>query len=233
MTVGVGFYILFWSLITNSSKEAFPQNEVIAYFIMTNFVGRVTMSRFHGGFAMQLNNWIGSGKVSELMIRPIKVAPAILAYTIGHDIVNYIFSAIFAVVAIIINPPASLLGIGLFFLYLVLGFTISYSISTLLGAVAFITPEASSVRMAVAHVVNVISGGMVPIFFFPENLQKILNLTPFPSMIYGPINALTIKEFDTEIILNLLVTISWLAVLLLLSTFVWKKLLKKYEAVGI
>jgi ABC-2 type transport system permease protein len=81
--------------------------------------------------------------------------------------------------------------------------------------------------------VRLFSGAMVPLYFFPDNIEKILRLAPFQAMVFGPANALTINSFSESLIFDLGIAFFWSFALIIVSNLIWNFSIKKYEAVGI
>ena len=77
------------------------------------------------------------------------------------------------------------------------------------------------------------SGALIPLYLFPNNILSVVQYLPFPSLVYGPTNALS------------LTSVSGTNLNILISGFIWGVLLsagmfyyfyhnlKKYEAIGI
>lgn len=110
---------------------------------------------------------------------------------------------------------------------------IAFAYNLFEGTLFFHSADASGIRNSVAHVIGIFSGIMIPIYLFPDWLEKIVKLTPFPSMVFGPVNALNTKTLSTDIIFDLGVAIFWSIALNLLAYYFWQRSTKKYEAVGI
>lgn len=97
------------------------------------------------------------------------------------------------VVAALLPAPYGLrmpvsFGMGMLFLVaLALGFLVSVSFVMLVYISAFYTLSSSGVRVLGASVVEFLSGVVIPLPFFPEKLQRVLNLLPFASMQNTPI----------------------------------------------
>lgn len=75
----------------------------------------------------------------------------------------------------------------LFLLSLALGFLVSISFVMLVYISTFFTLSSSGIRVLGASVVEFLSGAVIPLPFFPEKLQRVLNLLPFASMQNTPI----------------------------------------------
>jgi ABC-2 type transport system permease protein len=131
------------------------------------------------------------------------------AAMIGNSAVSYASSVIFLIIGIIMQPPASLLAVMLFVIYLPLAFAIAYGINVLVGTVAFYFTEAGSIKNVVAQVASVFSGALVPLAFFPGELKALALLLPFSSAVSGPTQALRATQMTSQAWWQLLLAVFW------------------------
>ena len=124
------------------------------------------------------------------------------------------------VVAALLPAPYGLtlpagFGAGVLFLVsLVLGVLVSVSFVMLVYISAFYTLSSSGVRVLGASMVEFLSGVVIPLPFFPEKLQKALNLLPFASMQNTPFLIYT-GHLDPQTALERIgLQLLWLALLL-------------------
>ena len=81
-------------------------------------------------------------------------------------------------------------------------------------------------------VVNLLSGMLIPIAFFPEWAQLIINLLPFSSSIYTPTMIYLGKISGTDILIALGLQIFWVIVLKVISKKMWQSLIKNLTILG-
>ena len=81
-------------------------------------------------------------------------------------------------------------------------------------------------------IVNLLSGMLIPIAFFPEWAQAIINLLPFSSSIYTPTMIYLGKITGADIIIALGLQIFWVIVLMIISKIMWKALIKNLTILG-
>lgn len=81
-----------------------------------------------------------------------------------------------------IAAPAGFLHFSLFLLTLVLGLAVTVSFCMLVYVLTFFTISPQGLRMLFTSVVEFFAGAVIPIPFFPERVQGILELLPFASM---------------------------------------------------
>ena len=86
--------------------------------------------------------------------------------------------------------PANAAAFGWFALTLVLGLLTVVAFSMLVYISAFYTLSSQGIRLVVSAVGDLLMGGLIPLPFMPEGVQKVLELTPFAAMQNLPLRAL-------------------------------------------
>ena len=81
-------------------------------------------------------------------------------------------------------------------------------------------------------VVEFFSGSLFPIDILPVLAQKIIMATPFPYMIFFPVEVYLGKITGPALIQGFLISFVWVAILLFAMKFVWDRGLKSYQALG-
>lgn len=81
-----------------------------------------------------------------------------------------------------IAAPKSLLHFSLFVITLLLGLGVTVSLCMLVYMTSFYTISPYGLRLLFVSGVEFLSGAVIPLPFFPEKLQKVMELLPFASM---------------------------------------------------
>lgn len=90
-----------------------------------------------------------------------------------------------------LTAPADTAAFGWFALTLVLGLLTVVAFSMLVYLSAFYTLSSQGIRLVVSTVGDLLMGGLIPLPFMPEGVQKVLELTPFAAMQNLPLRAYT------------------------------------------
>ena len=231
--IEIGFLALFWNMIATHADKPVDLVNLITYFIMVQFVSIWSLTPGGLGFVNFIGYRIKTGELSRVLIRPLKVLPSLLAEHRGYYAVDMIFSVTMLAAVFFLMGNIAISQIVWFLIFLFFSFVITFSICILIGSIAFITKEINSIRHSISHLIRILSGSMVPLTFFPEQTRDLLYLTPFPSMMFMPINVLQNKLPPYEILTFLTISVFWSIILMSFALLVWKINLKKYEAVGI
>ena len=143
--------------------------------------------------------------------------PLILIYTFLH---NYI------------NLDLSLIKVFFFTIFLILGYLINFFIDFLIGLYSFYFSKFSSLYTSIKVLKNLSAGNIFPLLMLPAKIFLTLQFLPFMYTSYVPTMLLLERTSFDLILKNLFISITWLAILCLLSAILWKRGMKRYSAYG-
>src|SRR5699024_3567412 len=102
----------------------------------------------------------------------------------------------------------------------------------LVNLAAFWLVETRGLTVVYNGVMNLLSGFLIPIVWFPDWLLTIARATPFPSMIQTPIDTLSGRVPPLEALPLVLVQGVWLAVLALAAQLMLRSGVRSVEVQG-
>lgn len=111
--------------------------------------------------------------------------------------------------------PDSPAAAVLFLLSLIAGFALAIAFVMLIYISAFYTISSTGIRILSASVVEFFSGALIPIPFYPDGLQRIINVLPFSSMQNTPFLIYTGYLSILEALERMGIQLVWLAILVL------------------
>lgn len=221
-----------WTSLYESNQETIIQGynleEMISYHCWVLLVALIAKSHT----SMNLSEDIRLGRISTYLIYPFSFHSFHMSSFIGFQIIQlfiFTFTACILVTSNLISFPLlsqSLITISFCLLVSLLWFLLQY----LAGVLAFWLEETWIVRVMIDLLVVFLSGAIIPLEFFPSALQKILQWTPFPYMIYYPV-----KMFQgnlSEVSQGISILSIWIILIFLLVTAIWKKGLRLYSGAG-
>ena len=139
----------------------------------------------------RLYNLVRTGDVAQELLRPVDYLAAQLAITLGGGLIEGLVSAGLALVVVVlavgVAPPASAAAALLFLPSIALGFVIKFLISFLAALLCFWTVNGVGLIWAQTAVVNLFSGALVPLAFFPDWLRTLAAWAPFQGIIATPL----------------------------------------------
>ena len=120
----------------------------------------------------------------------------------------------------------------LFVLSLVLASLLQFFLFQSLSLLSFWVENTSGIRFTMRVIMEVVAGAIIPLSFFPQILQKIFMLLPFPFLIYLPMRVYLAKIPLNQIPFELLKETGWIIGFALLNVVIWKKGIRQYVAMG-
>lgn len=189
--------------------------------------------------AMEVAGEVSRGDLSNYLIKPVSYFKYWLTRDISSKALNLVFASIeVTIFYFILKPPfflqtnpALLMG---FLASLALAVFIFFVLLFITSAVPFWMPEVAwgAQFLVIAIVIEFLSGALFPIDILPSAIQNILYLTPFPYLIFFPLQIYLGKIEGFLVVKGLLISLFWAVVLWFSLKVIWNKGLKVYQAHG-
>ena len=223
-----------WQVLFTNQDQLFgySSSQMIGYVFVTSIIQSVILATSLHGLAYE----IYSGYLNMQLLRPQNIFTSLLSVDLADKSKNLLFSAVEGVIIFLLLKPDILLPrieiLGYFLLSLVLAAAIHFYITILFGCIGFWSPEVWAPKFLFFMVVDFTAGRLFPIDILPEGVVNILKFTPFPTLIFIPTQIFLGKYNGNEIIINLATQAVWAIILWWISTRVWHRGIKSYEATG-
>ena len=233
----VAFFL--WNAVFTSSEQdtfmGFTFATMVSYIFLSFFTGTATSS----GSGWSMAHEIKSGDIAMKIIRPVNFKMAYLFEEIGSKLMNTQFIFLIALVGIEIfhyHAAGTIqFNLGFFAIYLIsamLALLISFYFDICFGFLAFIFKNIWGLQMMKDVVVGFLSGAMIPLVFLPDQMQNILTLLPFSSLIFTPV-MIYLGMFNTsQILVALSLQVFWLGFFIILSELIWRSVIKRLSIQG-
>ena len=184
-------------------------------------------------FSQNVSSDIRLGKISSFLLYPFHFISYQFNLFLSDKILQFVIASSCLALVLSIGwvemPPLSnVLKAGLLILLVALYW---FFIQMIIGFVSFWLDETWSLNVAIRFISAFFSGSILPLDFFPEFLTHILFWTPFPYLVYFPIQILMGQEVDFLSCFSIL--LFWTFIFFLISKAIWKKGLNLYTAAGI
>lgn len=207
--------------------------DMLTFIILTKIVGTFT---FHF-ICYELGDNIKSGKLSSLLVMPQNTFFYLYSRTAGAKIVEFglavfvfaLFTPVLKNYFILQSQPVYWL---LFLLSILISSILSFLVGILIGILAFWMQEIFAVIWSVLVLINFLSGQFIPLDFFPGRLANVVEYLPFAAFGYFPAKVFLGQVSINKILLHFMVYFIWALIIVLLIYILWRRGLKKYEAVG-
>ena len=195
----------------------------ISIILSTNVERRITQS-------------VQKGSIAIDMLRPVNIFGVFFAEDIGA-LIALVFQNLLPVLAIgclVARPPvpASPAAFGLFLLSLCMAFFINWLLAVIFGMWSFKVVNMDSLIQVKKHLIRLLSGSIIPIWFFPQGLRSVLELLPFAYLYQLPLDFF-IGHYDTQsAVRGLAVQTFWLIFLWLVFLFLQKRVTRRLLVQG-
>jgi ABC-2 type transport system permease protein len=162
---------------------------------------------------------VRSGDIAGDLVRPVHPLRASLAFDLGRALYHALFRglpplAIGAVVFRLVLPAGALEWLAFAF-SVALAIVVSFAFRAIYNLAAFWTTDHRGAMLLGGIAVNLFSGFIVPVAFFPDWLAAIANATPFPSMVQLPIDIFIGRASGFDVLRILAVQLTWAVALLI------------------
>ena len=198
-------------------------SSMISVVLITNVEWRITESVQTGAIAIDL-------------MRPVNIFGVFFAENLGSVTALFFQNLlpIFIIGSLFIKLPAprSAFEFMLFLISLVLAFFINWYLSVIFGMFSFKVIEMSALIQVKKHLVRLLSGSMIPLWFFPNWLRSVLEILPFPYIYQLPLSIYVGHYTSESLVRGLIIQILWVMVLFLIETRLEKQAIKHVMVQG-
>ncbi len=180
---------------------------------------------------------IQDGNLSFLLIKPLSPYGVWLARDLGSKafllslgLVGYLF--VFLFFRDYLLSFASLAHFLLFLFSIILAALLQFFLFEGLSLLSFWVENTYGIRFTMRVIMEVVGGAIIPLSFFPQILEKIFMLLPFPFLIYIPMKIYLGKIPLEQVGLELFKEGGWIVGLAMLNLILWKRGIRQYVAMG-
>ena len=233
--VVVFFFIKYnlWSSIFGmpgvTTIQGYDLASMLEYQVWVMVVGLLAQSYNN----MKLSEDIRLGRISSYLIYPFGFWQFHTASFFGTQVIQIIVSFLTILVITVagfkLNLSIEQTPVALAFCVLVS--ILWFSISFILGLVAFWLEETWILRVIFIVIAQFLSGAIVPLEIYPTWLRDVLDYTPFPYMTYVPVK-LFMGVYEGSVGAAFAVISFWLIIMVLAAALTWKKGIRMYSGAG-
>jgi ABC-2 type transport system permease protein len=222
-SINIGAYYFLWKAIYGGQGEI----QGLSVSQMTTYVAVAWMARafYFNNIDREMAMEIKDGKVAIELIRPYSYLGMKVMQGLGEGIFRLFFFSVpgMVIVSLIFSLQfsVSLATFGLFFLSILLSFFINTQINLLTGITAFFLYNNTGLIRAKRVVIELFSGLILPISFFPLWAQDIMTFLPFQGISYIPSMIFTNGFSYHEALAAIGTQALWVAGLIIPIYFLW------------
>lgn len=196
--------------------------QLVTYTVIGFLIDQIT----YNNVAQILAQKVKEGSIAIDLIRPISLKWYLFYQQVSENLFNLFFVGVPVIIAAIILwniylPSLVNVFCGIFSLVLAVFLTFLFQYSV--GLLVFWLKDVTYTRFITVGVVELFSGSLIPLWFYPEGFRKICNMLPFRFMVFEPI-AIFLGEYDIKNSISIIAAqFVWIAMFNLLGMVVWRK----------
>jgi ABC-2 type transport system permease protein len=219
-------FFIFWCIYKSLYGAATEIDGVTFPMVATNFILSLGLSNAFQIDDLFLQRKIGDGSIVNEFLKPVNFKLRLIAENIGNItfrlIFNFLPAFIIAMCFVKIEKPATLLALILFASSAILGFFVLWQISFIVQMTSFWIINVWSISTIKNVFVNVLSGAMLPLWFMPKSVMRIIKFTPFDSIYFTPIRLYLGDMQSGDILFNFGRQIIWICILYIIGDVMWR-----------
>ncbi len=225
-------YLFVWSTAAgDETAGGFSRGEFVAYYLVLILVNQLTYAQ---------TNWtvgdvIREGQMNTWLLRPLSPLYNTLSTEIAGKVVLMAFVIpVTALLALILRPElhSGLRDALAFVPALALAWALRFFWGYWLALLAFWATRADALLAVQDTLIFLLAGQVAPVALLPGALETAATALPFRYMVGFPVEVLTGQLDRAGLLSGFAWQVGWLAVALGLYTLMWRKGLRRYEAIG-
>ncbi|OMP67230.1 ABC transporter permease [Domibacillus epiphyticus] len=222
-SINIGAYYFLWNAIYGDKGAI----EGMTAIQMTSYVAIAWMARafYYNNIDREIAQEIKEGKVAVEFIRPYNYLFMKMMQGLGEGIFRLSFFSIPGMIIVALVFPITFSAEPavwlLFALSLIFSFTINMQINLLTGILTFFFFNNAGLIRAKRVIIDLFSGLLLPISFYPGWAQHVMGYLPFQAISYIPSMIFTESFTGTEIVNAIFFQILWALILIAPIQVLW------------
>lgn len=224
----------FWKALYKSADNmnGVTVDTMLSYTVVSSMVSVLLTTNVEN----RIMESVQKGTIAIDLMRPVNIFKVLLAENLG-GVTALIFQnliPIFIIGGLLVKfpIPASASDGLLFVLSMVLAFLINWYIAEIFGMWAFKIIEMSALIQVKKHLIRLLSGSMIPIWFFPTRLKSALECLPFVYIYQMPISIYVGQYTKESLQRGLVIQIVWTVALYCIKSYLEKRVTKSVMIQG-
>ena len=179
---------------------------------------------------------VQKGTVATDMMKPINIFGVYFAEDLGN-IAALVFQNMLPILVIgslMIKVPrmADIRDLPLFIISVAVSFLINWLIAALFGMIAFTAVNIDALIQVKKHLLRLLSGSIIPIWFFPAGVAKVLGSLPFVYIYQLPLSIYIGRGDRAEHLSQMRIQFLWLVILAGIFFYVQNRATRKVMVQG-
>ena len=224
----------FWKALYRKQETVggVDADSMLTYIIISSLLSVLLITNVE----KRIEQSVIKGTVATDMMRPINIFGGYFAEDIGSIIALFFQNMvpIFIIGSLFIKVPkmADISALPLFIISVVESFLINWLIAALFGMIAFTAINIDALIQVKKHLLRLLSGSIIPVWFFPEKVANVLEALPFVYIYQLPLSIYIGKGDRAEQLRGMGIQFVWLVILAALFLYVQKRATRKVMVQG-
>ena len=206
-----------------SSLAGLDRSQMVTYAVLAV----VLSSLFQNGVQNAISRGVREGSIAVHFLRPADIVAMFFCDDLGAMVTAFFLKTLpllmLGALVFGISPPAGPLALFLALFSVCFAFLILWLLSALTGMITFWAMSLGQLGVVKDVIVNILSGMLIPIWFFPPFMQTVLRYLPFQYTYQTPIGIYIGRITVQEGLFEILVQLVWVVLLYGLVRLVWQR----------
>jgi len=206
----------------NGAQAGISLNQMVTYVVIALLLDIV----YGVNGAYVVREKIREGSIAIDFMRPISVPLYVFGDTVGQTgfaLLECIPALLLASLIVHVGGPPSPLALLGFIAAVGIGFVVNYFIDLIMATLTFWTMEIFGLQLMMQFISSLLSGSLVPLYFFPQGwFQNVLLASPFAALYNAPLSIWIGKYQGVQIVQSLALQAMWAVVFGLFAMWLWR-----------
>lgn len=224
----------FWKALFKNAEsvKGVTIDTMLVYIIMSSVISIILSTNVE----RRIEQSVERGTVAIDMVRPVNIFSMYFAEDIAA-LIALVFQNVIPVlliggIIIGIPRPVSRGAFILFIISLSMAYIINWFIAAMFGMICFSQVKVDALFQVKKHLIRLLSGSIIPIWFFPVWLQRGLKILPFAYLYQLPLDIYVGKSDSYEIVIGITVQFIWMIITFIMFTYFQNRVTNKVMIQG-
>ena len=234
--LGLSYFL--WTAIFTSTHKTLIGGMNFSTMIFYSFLAPITIKSVMGLQMLDISQDIYTGSLNKFIIYPLNYFQFKWIQQITHTFSRLLQLLItLFVYALIIKMPDGLqfkfTNLTLFIINVFISSSLFFVMEALMEVTAFWAENVWSLSVLLRFLISIFSGAWLSLSLFPAWSKPILAMLPFKGMVYTPVKTLMGEVTISEWVQAQVISMTWILILGIILSIVWKRGRYLYSGVGI
>jgi len=236
-TLNVSIYYFIWRAVYAHTAPGAPlRGYELADIITYVALGWSIRSFYFNNIDREIATLVTEGHITLYMARPVNLLHAMTSLAAGESLfritaftgpISVAFFFLFP-----IHPPISPIAFLAFVLSAVMSFLLLVYINFMVGLISFLTQSIMGILSAKHYAIQLLSGLLMPLAFFPDWLRTLSMVLPFRHIAHTPVALYLGRTSETGAGTALAVQALWVVLFYGLARLTWSRMMRRLVIQG-